>query len=172
MSEWIRVKDKLPEEPEVKEDCIDCEGIGDCDGYLKYKEYLVTEVCEFGSFMEILFYVGNGKWWDEDGCEIEDGYVVAWRELPDPYEDNTKYRWRFEPKGYGNLRQLYLTATFPVLTLAEWDIPVEKKNYKNVFTEGEVEALSDLWKFDTDLFVKEEIETPIIGQYTIPDEEN
>ena len=157
MSEWISVNDKLPEEPEVKEDYIDCEGIGDCDGYLKYKEYLVTEVCEFGSFMEILFYAGNGKWWDDDGCEIEDGYVVAWRELPEPYVSPTKYRWRLNPEGYGHLREAYLVASSPFLMVSEWHNLIDNKNYKNVFTREEYIKLSGIWEFDSDLFVPEDI---------------
>ena len=170
MVKWISVKEELPREPEY-DACDNCQeevGCDDCKRLIN--EYLVTVPTfpDGKSYVFIASYHGNGVW-ENECCGIMSN-VVAWAEKPEPYKDTTKYRWRFNPDGYGNLRQLYLTATFPILTLAEWDFPVEKKNYKNVFTEADVLALAKLWDFDVNLFVKEEIEDPIAGQYTVLDE--
>lgn len=157
MAEWISVKERLPKNPQSPE---------------AGKEYLVT--VNWSNIYEedeatSLTYIGCGEWEDING---NDGYnVIAWAKMPEPYEDPTKYRWRFSPDGYGNLRHLYLTAAFPVLTLAEWDFPVEKNNYKNIFTNDEFKALSNYWGFDTGLFVKEEIDDMIAVKYGVPNEE-
>lgn len=170
MVEWISVKERLPQDPDY-DACDSCEAEFDCDDCRKLvNEHLVTIPTVPGgkSYIVVASYHGNGLWEDDYGEILYN--VTAWAELPEPYKDQEKYRWRFNPEGYGNLRQLYLTATFPILTLAEWDFPVEKKNYKNVFTEDEVVSLAKYWNFCTGLFVKEEIEDPITGQYTVPDE--
>ena len=89
-------------------------------------------------------------------CETIHG-VLAWAELPEGYKDPAKYRWRLNPEGYGCLRGVYLTAISPVLTVTEWDIAVDKCNYKNVFSIDEYLWLADRWDFNPGLFVKEEL---------------
>ena len=142
--DWISVKERLPENPQSPE---------------AGKEYLVT--VDWSNIYEedevtSLTYIGCGEWEDING---DCGYdVIAWAEMPKAYSNPTKYRWRLSPDGYGNLRNIYLTAISPVLTIAEWDIPVDKDNYKNIFTLDEFLWLSDRWGFDPSLFVREKLD--------------
>lgn len=98
---------------------------------------------------------GDGRWVTPDGEEIED--VIAWMTIPEPYVSPTKYRWRLDPEGYGHLREAYLVASSPFLMVSEWHNLIDNKNYKNVFTREEYIKLSGIWKFDSDLFVPEDI---------------
>ena len=103
-----------------------------------------------------LFYMGN-KRWVNPSTGYDDYDVIAWTPMPEPAVPVKKYRYRLNPSGYGNLREVYLTAAGLALTVAEWDIPVCKDTYKNVFTEREYEYLSDHWNFYYDLFTAEDI---------------
>lgn len=143
---WISVNDRLPEFPKDGEELV---------------EYLVTIGGTYGldNLVTSLFFLGDGAdghWEDLVGDYIDD--VIAWAEMPEPFKDPSKYRWRLNPSGYGVLRAVYLTAAGPALTIAEWDAPIENDGYKNVFTEKEYAYLAKFWKFDLDLFVREPID--------------
>ena len=135
MNNWFFVRDALPVDPVTDEE-----------------EYNVT--LSSGD-VTTLFYIGNGRW--EDLTDNTDYDVVAWALLPEAAIPPKKYRYRLNPPGYGELREVYLTAAGLALTVAEWDIPVCKDSYKNIFTEKEYGYLSDHWGFDYDLFMAEDI---------------
>ena len=71
--DWIPVGERLPEEKvnPVSQD---------------FYEYQVT--AKFGNVKDVRHYkYGNGHWWHGPG--IVDKYVTAWREIPEPYQEET-----------------------------------------------------------------------------------
>lgn len=136
MSEWTPVFKGLPEKPKSSKE---------------EKTYLVTESGRPLPF--VAYFTDYGKWVNPYNFEFPD--VIAWMEMPEVYKP--KYRWRLNPEGYGSLRSVYLTAAQLALTVAEWDIMVDKSTYKNVFTVEEYEYLADHWNFDKGLFTREEV---------------
>ena len=166
MGKWFSVKDKLPPEPDfakaTEEDFCDVRKYCDkqnCDDCCM-EEYIVTlEDPSEGAITSSLMYAGEGLWKDLNGIFFDE--VVAWQELPEPWKDETKYRWRLNARGWGRLRSTYLVASGVVLMVADWDIPVCKNSYKNVFTEEEFNYLAEKWEFDPELFEKEKVEEVI-----------
>ena len=71
MSEWIRVKDKLPE-PET--------------------EVLVYRGNHFGDIMNVYTYLGNGEWEDDYGywARTEDDGITHWMPLPEPPKEELR----------------------------------------------------------------------------------
>lgn len=70
---WIPVGERLPEE-KVNPASRD------------FYEYQVT--AKFGNVKDVRHYkYGNGHWWHGPG--IVDKYVTAWREIPEPYQEET-----------------------------------------------------------------------------------
>lgn len=163
MSEWIRVEDRLPEEPDVQKTIEECDLRPYCDEKectdCSKGEYLVTIRWNDGSPDETtsLLYAGNGRWEDIEGVEYDD-VVIAWMELPKPWKDTTKYKWKLAPWGWGALRTTYLTAVGPALMVADGFVAIDKNDHKNIFTEEEFKYLSEKWKFDPDLFEREEVQ--------------
>jgi hypothetical protein len=62
--EWIRVKDRLPEEPEIGE-----------DGYIVQKKDVIEP---FSAYWD------GERWTDSNSYPIDD--VIAWQPLPSPYK--------------------------------------------------------------------------------------
>ena len=39
----------------------------------------------------------------------------------------------------------------------EWERPIRRKDYRNVFTSSEFNYMSNKWEFDPDLFIPQEV---------------
>lgn len=140
MNEWIPVTEKLPDRN------ID-------------KPYLITVS---GRPIPFIAYYAENKWINAYQLEYRD--VLAWKPLSEIYKPVVKkYRWRLSPKGYGGLREMYLTAISPALLVGEWNGVIDNNRQKNVFTEEEFNFLADRWEFDKGIFTKEEIPGEVNG---------
>ncbi|MDE5909841.1 MAG: DUF551 domain-containing protein [Lachnospiraceae bacterium] len=78
---WITCSERLPEEPEelpTEDDSVERMIL---DG--EFEEYIVTI---YGAERATtLYYVGNGKWYDEVSSECYK--VIAWQPLPESYKE-------------------------------------------------------------------------------------